>query len=82
CSEMLTPSLREAMFNPDSAQLDNMAWAQPAIVAFEIAMAAHWRAEGLKPDFAIGHSVGEFAAPTNQWHDLFNRIVSADNGSG
>ncbi|VFS87673.1 Beta-ketoacyl-acyl-carrier-protein synthase I [Raoultella planticola] len=52
---MLTPSLREAMFNPDSAQLDNMAWAQPAIVAFEIAMAAHWRAEGLKPDFAIGH---------------------------
>lgn len=26
CSEMLMPSLREAMFNPDSAQLDNMAW--------------------------------------------------------
>ncbi|MCW0135841.1 hypothetical protein OIU92_01540 [Escherichia coli] len=23
CSEVLTPSLREAMFNPDSAQLDN-----------------------------------------------------------
>jgi acyl transferase domain-containing protein len=39
-----------------------MAWAQPAIVAFEIAMAAHWRAEGLKADFAMGHSVGEFAA--------------------
>ena len=62
CRDMLTPSLREAMFNPDSAQLDNMAWAQPAIVAFEIAMAAHWRAEGLQPDYAIGHSVGEFAA--------------------
>ncbi|WP_416419978.1 yersiniabactin polyketide synthase HMWP1 [Klebsiella pneumoniae] len=75
CSEMLTPSLREAMFNPDSAQLDNMAWAQPAIVAFEIAMAAHWRAEGLKPDFAIGHSVGEFAAAVVCGHYTIEQVM-------
>ncbi|STF83125.1 peptide/polyketide synthetase protein [Escherichia coli] len=75
CSEMLTPSLREAMFNPDSAQLDNMAWTQPAIVAFEIAMAAHWRAEGLKPDFAIGHSVGEFAAAVVCGHYTIEQVM-------
>ena len=75
CSEMLMPSLREAMFNPDSAQLDNMAWAQPAIVAFEIAMAAHWRAEGLKPDFAIGHSVGEFAAAVVCGHYTIEQVM-------
>lgn len=75
CSEMLTPSLREAMFNPDSTQLDNMAWAQPAIVAFEIAMAAHWRAEGLKPDFAMGHSVGEFAAAVVCGHYTIEQVM-------
>lgn len=75
CSDMLTPSLREAMFSPDSAQLDNMAWAQPAIVAFEIAMAAYWRAEGLKPDFAIGHSVGEFAAAVVCGHYTIEQVM-------
>ena len=75
CRDMLTPSLREAMFNPDSAQLDNMAWAQPAIVAFEIAMAAHWRAEGLQPDYAIGHSVGEFAAAVVCGHYTIEQVM-------
>ncbi|ECA1950216.1 yersiniabactin polyketide synthase HMWP1 [Salmonella enterica subsp. enterica serovar Virchow] len=75
CGDMLTPSLREAMFNPDSALLDDMAWAQPAIVAFEIAMAAHWRAEGLKPDFAIGHSVGEFAAAVVCGHYTIEQVM-------
>ncbi len=75
CRDMLTPSLREAMFNPDSAQLDNMAWAQPAIVAFEIAMAAHWRAEGLKADFAMGHSVGEFAAAVVCGHYTIEQVM-------
>ena len=49
--------------------------AQPAIVAFEIAMAAHWRAEGLKPDFAIGHSVGEFAAAVVCGHYTIEQVM-------
>ncbi|WP_142475095.1 yersiniabactin polyketide synthase HMWP1 [Klebsiella oxytoca] len=75
CREMLTPSLRDAMFNPDSAQLEEMTWAQPAIVAFEIAMAAHWRAEGLQPDYAIGHSVGEFAAAVVCGHYTIEQVM-------
>ena len=74
CSEMLTPSLREAMFNP--IRRNWTIWpAQPAIVAFEIAMAAHWRAEGLKPDFAIGHSVGEFAAAVVCGHYTIEQVM-------
>ncbi|QJI77690.1 acyltransferase domain-containing protein [Citrobacter koseri] len=40
-------------------------------------MAAHWRAEGLKPDFAIGHSVGEFAAAVVCGHYTIRRANAA-----
>ena len=35
---------------------------QAAIVAYEIAMAAHWRAIGILPEIIVGHSCGEYAA--------------------
>jgi len=35
---------------------------QPALVATSLAMLAAIRKRGLKPDFVVGHSVGEFAA--------------------
>src|SRR5919108_6671119 len=35
---------------------------QPALVATSLAMLAALRAQGLFPDYVIGHSVGEFAA--------------------
>jgi [acyl-carrier-protein] S-malonyltransferase len=35
---------------------------QPALVATSLAILAALRAEGLAPDFVVGHSVGEFAA--------------------
>jgi [acyl-carrier-protein] S-malonyltransferase len=35
---------------------------QPALVATSLAMLAALRAQGLVPDYVIGHSVGEFAA--------------------
>jgi yersiniabactin nonribosomal peptide/polyketide synthase len=54
--------LRKALMEPEPTLLHRMEYAQPAIVAFELAMAAHWRALGLAPDMVLGHSVGEFAA--------------------
>jgi [acyl-carrier-protein] S-malonyltransferase len=35
---------------------------QPALVATSLAVCAAVRARGIKPDFVVGHSVGEFAA--------------------
>ena len=35
---------------------------QPALVATSLAVLAAMRAEGYRPDFVVGHSVGEFAA--------------------
>ena len=58
----LDPPLREVMFGEHGELIDRMDYAQPAIVAFSVAMAAHWREQGLQPDLLIGHSVGEFAA--------------------
>ncbi len=37
-------------------------YAQPAIVALQLAQVAMWQARGMSPEAVVGHSVGEFAA--------------------
>lgn len=62
CDAVLPVSLRNVLLGGDDACLKKMRYVQPAIVAFNIAMAAHWHALGLRPDLVIGHSIGEYAA--------------------
>ncbi|MBD2813749.1 amino acid adenylation domain-containing protein [Xenorhabdus sp. Flor] len=62
CTSELALPLKAVMFGEHDAALASTEYAQPAIVAHQIALAAHWQALGLKPDYVLGHSVGEFAA--------------------
>lgn len=53
-----SPSEREQW----SAQLNNTAITQPAVTVTSLAAAAFLRDLGVRPDIAIGHSLGEYAA--------------------
>jgi myxalamid-type polyketide synthase MxaE and MxaD len=44
------------------SRLHNTDFAQPAIFAVEVALAALWRSWGIVPDVVVGHSLGEAAA--------------------
>jgi [acyl-carrier-protein] S-malonyltransferase len=49
-------------FDASEAELVETEVQQPALVATSLALLAAIRKRGIKPDFVIGHSVGEFAA--------------------
>ncbi|MBU2898684.1 non-ribosomal peptide synthetase/type I polyketide synthase [Vibrio hepatarius] len=62
CEGKLQAPLTEIMFGPRCDLLTQTSNAQIAIVAFEIALAAHWKVKGITPDVVLGHSVGEISA--------------------
>jgi len=57
-------SLLDVMFGRPGADgdLNDTAWAQPAIYALECALTALWDSVGIQPNVVMGHSLGEIAA--------------------
>jgi acyl transferase domain-containing protein len=66
CAELLRPHLEypllEVLFSGAEGQLDQTAYAQPALFAIEYALAEMWRSWGIEPAVLAGHSVGELTA--------------------
>jgi [acyl-carrier-protein] S-malonyltransferase len=61
-SEASGLDLMHLCFEGPEADLVETELQQPALVATSLAILAAIRARGIKPDFVVGHSVGEFAA--------------------
>jgi phthiocerol/phenolphthiocerol synthesis type-I polyketide synthase E len=72
CSEVLRPhlsfDLREVLYPEDAAveraeaELTQTRITQPALFAFEYALARQWMAWGVHPRALVGHSIGEYVA--------------------
>ncbi|MBO0853668.1 MAG: SDR family NAD(P)-dependent oxidoreductase, partial [Nocardia sp.] len=54
--------LRDIVWGSDAALLNSTAYAQPALFAIEVALFRLLERWGIRPDFVMGHSVGEITA--------------------
>ena len=68
CDQILRPLLQKPLLSVlydaaiDPSTIDQTAYTQPALFSIEYATARLWESWGLRPDAALGHSVGEFPA--------------------
>src|SRR5438067_7319177 len=61
-SEVSGLDLRQLCFEAPAEDLVDTAVQQPALVTTSLAILVALRLRGIKPDYVVGHSVGEFAA--------------------
>lgn len=68
CDELLRPMLQRPLLSVlypqtgEASPIDQTAYTQPVLFAFEFALAQLWRSWGIEPDIVVGHSVGEYVA--------------------
>lgn len=58
----LSDILYPAESDSESALINQTAFTQPALFAVEYALATLWQSWGIRPDWVMGHSVGEYVA--------------------
>ncbi|MFD8863369.1 type I polyketide synthase [Streptomyces sp. NPDC059590] len=58
----LEPPVKETVFGTDQAPLDRTEFAQPGLLAFEVALFRLFESWGIRPDLLLGHSLGGLTA--------------------